>query len=172
MTSVTRDYWPAYRGLEGQLRDVARMATIARFYAHEIEWPKDLTDYQSEEICRLFLLVGQVEDMAETLVKTYDAGFQSGAQSGEAADDPVFHWSRRPATRGTDLARLSIRRRKWKKKGQMRPKRCSLLPIAYSTRPWTISSKRRRQHSLKPVKPSRGLPNTTSPTFQRRAASI
>ena len=33
-----------------------RMATIARFYAHEIEWPKDLTDYQSEEICRLFLL--------------------------------------------------------------------------------------------------------------------
>ena len=85
MTSVTRDYWPAYRGLEGQLRDVARMATIARFYAHEIEWPKDLTDYQSEEICRLFLLVGQVEDMAEALVKTYDAGFQSG----EAAD-PVL----------------------------------------------------------------------------------
>jgi hypothetical protein len=67
-----------------------RMATIARFYAHEIEWPKDLTDYQPEEICRLFLLVGQVEDMAETLVKTYDAGFQSGAQSGEAADDPVL----------------------------------------------------------------------------------
>jgi hypothetical protein len=171
MTSVTRDYWPVYSGLEGQLRDVARMATIARFYAHEIEWPKELTEYQSEEICRLFLLVGQVEDMAEALVKTYDAGFQSGAQSWR----PLilfFHWSRRPATRGTDLARLSMRRRKWKKKGQMRPKRCSLLPIAYSTRPWTISSKRRRQHSLAPVKPSRGLPNTTSPTFQRRAASI
>jgi hypothetical protein len=90
MTSVTKtsakDYWPAYSSLEGQLRDVARMATIARFYAHEIEWPKELTEYQSEEICRLFLLVGQVKDMAEALVKTYDAGFQSGAQSGEAAD--------------------------------------------------------------------------------------
>jgi hypothetical protein len=70
------DYWPAYSGLEGQLRDVARMATIARFYAHEIEWPKGLTDYQSEEICRLFLLVGQVEDMAEALVKTYDEDFE------------------------------------------------------------------------------------------------
>jgi hypothetical protein len=58
---------------------------IARFYAHEIEWPKELTAHQSEEICRLFLLVGQVEDMAEALVKTYDAGFQSGAQSSEVA---------------------------------------------------------------------------------------
>jgi hypothetical protein len=85
MTSVTRDYWPAYSGLEGQLRDVARMAMIARFYAHEIQWPKELTPYQSEEICRLFLLVGQVEEMAEALVKTYDAGFQSGAQSSEVA---------------------------------------------------------------------------------------
>jgi hypothetical protein len=71
-----KDYWVAYSRLEGQLRDVARMATIARFYAHEIEWP-NLTEYQSEELCRLFLLVGQVEDMAEALVKTYDAGFES-----------------------------------------------------------------------------------------------
>jgi hypothetical protein len=65
------------------------MATIARFYAHEIEWPKGLTEHQSEEICRLFLLVGQVEDMAEALVKTYDAGFTSGVKSAEAAD-PVL----------------------------------------------------------------------------------
>jgi hypothetical protein len=84
-----KDYWPAYSRLEGQLRDVARMATIARFYAHEIEWPKGLTEHQSEEICRLFLLVGQVEDMAEALVKTYDAGFTSGVKSAEAAD-PVL----------------------------------------------------------------------------------
>ena len=80
MTSVRKDYWPAYSGLESQLRDVARMATIARFYAHEIEWPKELTAHQSEEICRLFLLVGQVEDMAEALVKIYDAAFQSGKE--------------------------------------------------------------------------------------------
>jgi hypothetical protein len=52
----------AYSGLEDQLRDVARMATIARFYAHEIEWPKGLTAHQSEEIWRLFLLVGQVPE--------------------------------------------------------------------------------------------------------------
>jgi hypothetical protein len=85
MTSVTRDYWPAYSGLESQLRNVARMATIARFYAHEIEWPKGLTANQDEEICRLLFLVGHVEDMAEALVKAYDAGFQSGAQSSEVA---------------------------------------------------------------------------------------
>jgi hypothetical protein len=78
-----RDYWPAYNGLESQLRDVSRMATIARFYAHEIEWPKGLTDYQSEEICRLFLLVGQVEDMAEALVKTYDEAFESSAEDAD-----------------------------------------------------------------------------------------
>jgi hypothetical protein len=83
-----KDYWAAYSRLEGQLRDVARMATIARFYAHEIEWP-NLTEYQSEELCRLFLLVGQVEDMAEALVKTYGAGFRSGVKSAEAAD-PVL----------------------------------------------------------------------------------
>jgi hypothetical protein len=71
-----KDYWPAYSRLESQLRDVARMATIARFYAYEIEWP-NLTEYQSEELCRLFLLVGQVEDMAEALVKIYDEAFES-----------------------------------------------------------------------------------------------
>jgi hypothetical protein len=85
MTETTkgsnRDYWPAYSRLEGQLRDVARMATIARFYAHEIEWPKGLTEHQSEEICRLFLLVGQVEDMAAALLKTYDAAFRSGEEA-------------------------------------------------------------------------------------------
>jgi hypothetical protein len=84
MKGSNSDYWPAYSRLEGQLRDAARMATITRFCAHEIEWPKGLTEYQSEEICRLFLLVGQVEDMAAALVKTY-AGFLSGAQSSEAA---------------------------------------------------------------------------------------
>ena len=85
MTSVTKDYWPAYSGLESQLRDLARMATIARFYAHEIEWPKGLTADQDEEICRLLFLAGQVEEMAEALVKTYDAGFEFGAQSSEVA---------------------------------------------------------------------------------------
>jgi hypothetical protein len=90
MTSVTTagDYWPAYSSLEGQLRDVARMATIARFYAHEIQWPK-LTHHQNEEICRLLFLVTHVEDMAEALVKTYDAGFRSDVKSAEAAD-PVL----------------------------------------------------------------------------------
>jgi hypothetical protein len=48
MTSVTKDYWPAYSGLESQLRDLARMATIARFYAHEIEWPKGLTGIRTK----------------------------------------------------------------------------------------------------------------------------
>lgn len=76
-----KDYWRAYSGLESELRDVARMATIASFYAHEIEWPKGLTDHQSEEICRLFLLVGQVEDMAEALVKSYDANFESSKEA-------------------------------------------------------------------------------------------
>jgi hypothetical protein len=61
------------------------MAAIAGFYAHEIKWPKEVTEHQSEEIYRLFLLVDHVEDMAEALVKTYDAGFQSGAQSSEGA---------------------------------------------------------------------------------------
>ncbi len=77
MTSVTRDFWGAYTGLESQLRDVARMATIARFYAHEIEWPKGLTADQDEEICRLLFLVGRVAAMAEALVKAYDEPFKS-----------------------------------------------------------------------------------------------
>jgi len=81
MTETTKagvkDYWSAYSGLESQLRDVARMASVARFYAHEIEWPKGLTADQDEEICRLFLLVGHVEDMAKALVQTYDSAFQA-----------------------------------------------------------------------------------------------
>ena len=73
MTETTKnDYWPAYSALESQLRNVARMATIARGYAHDMDWPNGLTDEQDEEICRLFLLVEQVEDMAQALVKTYD----------------------------------------------------------------------------------------------------
>ncbi len=75
MTSVTKDYWPAYSGLESQLRDLARMATIARFYAHEIEGLS--ADQGDEEICRLFLLIGHVEKMAQALVKTYDEPFKS-----------------------------------------------------------------------------------------------
>jgi hypothetical protein len=76
MTETTKkDYWPAYSGLESQLRNVARMATITRLYSHEVEWPKDSTAHQDEEICCLLMLVGQVEDMAEALVKTYDAAF-------------------------------------------------------------------------------------------------
>jgi hypothetical protein len=49
------------------------------------EYIRAWAEHQSEEICRLFLLVDHVEDMAEALVKTYDAGFQSGAQSSEGA---------------------------------------------------------------------------------------
>jgi hypothetical protein len=84
-----KDYWIAYSGLEGEVRDVARMATITRFYAHEIQWPKGLTAHQFEDICRLLFLVTHVEDMAEALVKTYDAGFRSDVKSAEAAD-PVL----------------------------------------------------------------------------------
>jgi hypothetical protein len=75
MTSVTKDYWPAYSALESQLRDVARMATITRGYAHDIDWPKELTADQDEGLCSLFMLVGHVEDMANALVKTYDSAF-------------------------------------------------------------------------------------------------
>jgi hypothetical protein len=76
MTETTKkDYWPAYSGLESQLRDVARMATVTRLYSHEVEWPKDSTAAQDEEICRLLMLVGQVEDMAKALVHTYDSAF-------------------------------------------------------------------------------------------------
>jgi hypothetical protein len=76
-----KDYWSAYSGLESQLRDVARMATVARFYAHQIEWPRGLTEYQSEELCRLLLLVGQVEDMAAALVQTYNSAFQASEEA-------------------------------------------------------------------------------------------
>ncbi len=80
MTDTTKAgdkrYWLAYSGLEMQLRNVARMASITRFFANEIQWPKGLTKYQSEEIERLLFLINHIEDMAEDLVKTYDAGFQ------------------------------------------------------------------------------------------------
>jgi hypothetical protein len=80
MTSVTKDYWAAYSALESQLRNVARMATIARFYAHEIEGLS--ADQGDEEICRLLFLVGHVAAMAEALVKTYDEAFVDTEQSG------------------------------------------------------------------------------------------
>jgi hypothetical protein len=66
------------------VRNVARMARIARFYAHEIEWSKESNANQDEEICSLLMLVGQVEDMAKALVKTYDSGFEGEEQSDPA----------------------------------------------------------------------------------------
>ena len=66
-----------------QLRDVARMATITRLYSHDIDWPKELTADEDEDICRLFMLVGQVEDMAKALVETYDSAFERADASAE-----------------------------------------------------------------------------------------
>jgi hypothetical protein len=111
MTSVTRagtrDYWPAYSSLEGQLRDVARMATITRFYAHEIQWPK-LTHHQYEEICRLLFLVTHVEDMAEALVKTYDAGFRSDVKSAERGRNREHNGIQRSPERNRTAAEMSF----------------------------------------------------------------
>ena len=83
MTETTKkDYWPAYSALEGQLRDVARMATITRGYAHDIDWPKESTANQGEEIDCLLMLVGQVEALSKALVKTYDAAFAGPIREG------------------------------------------------------------------------------------------
>jgi hypothetical protein len=74
--STAEDWRRHYSGLEPQVRDLLRMAEIARFYVHEVDWPS-ATEEQHREIERVLFMVGKLENMAKDLEQASDQAFQT-----------------------------------------------------------------------------------------------
>jgi hypothetical protein len=77
-----RDLSGAYFDLEPKITELAHLAAIARFYVLENLTPKpDETEDQRLEIDRVAASISHVADMADDLMKSYQASIRSSRET-------------------------------------------------------------------------------------------
>jgi hypothetical protein len=77
--ATERRFFDAYSDLEPQIRDLTRMAELARFHAIDTfgsTSPDETEERKRERGIALFAVI-QVEEMVRDLEKAYDAGWSS-----------------------------------------------------------------------------------------------